>query len=122
MNNYQARKNKNHKLIFCFAYEEDLEQAYSFYCARYENISYEEFMRLGFFEFKKKLNSIPKDEPLFDIIKSRTINISKIKSKEEKKYWLELRRVHEIPQIFLSTKEIDSILASAVKKNKIGEK
>ena len=35
------------------AYQEDLDQAYAFYCSRYENISYEEFMQLGFFETKK---------------------------------------------------------------------
>lgn len=103
-NNYGRRI--SNKTTFCFAYQEDLDQAYAFYCSRYENISYKEFMNLGLFEFKKKLASIPKDEPLYDIIKSRTINIAKIKDKEERKYWRELKRANEIPQIFISTKEI----------------
>ena len=60
-NNYKRTINKK---IFCFAYQDDLDQAYAFYCSRYENISWESFMNLGFFEFKKKLGSIPKDEPL----------------------------------------------------------
>ena len=29
--------------FFCFAYPSDLDQAYAFYCARYENISFKEF-------------------------------------------------------------------------------
>ena len=114
-NNYKRPINKK---IFCFAYQDDLDQAYAFYCSRYENISYEEFLNLGLFEFKKKLGSIPKTEPLYDIIKSRTINISKIKNKEEKAYWKELKRINEIPQIFISTKEIDQVLNSKAKENK----
>lgn len=76
-------------------------------------------MKLGLFEFKKKLSSIPKDEPLYEIIKSRTINIGKIKNKEEKDYWKELKRVNEIPQIYLTTKEIDSLLSEFTKNKKI---
>ena len=75
-------------------------------------------MKLGFFEFKKKLGSIPKTEPLYDIIKSRTINISKIKEKKKKKYWRELRRINQIPQIYLPNKEINSMLKDAIKNNK----
>lgn len=120
LNSYQQRISKKQKTIFCFAYQQDLDQAYAFYCARYENISYEDFMQLGLFEFKKKLGSIPKDEPLYDIIKSRTINISKIKNKDEKKYWRELKRINEIPKIYLSNKEIDDYLKEAIKQNKRG--
>ena len=76
-------------------------------------------MKLGLFEFKKKLSSIPKDEPLYEIIKSRTINIGKIKNKDEKNYWKELKRVNEIPQIYLTTKEIDSMLSEFTKNKKI---
>lgn len=117
-NRYQEVLNKSKKTVFCFAYQDDLDQAYAFYCSRYENISYEEFLNLGLFEFKKKLGSVPKTEPLYDIIKSRTINISKIKNKEEKAYWKELKRINEIPQIFISTKEIDQVLNSKAKENK----
>lgn len=76
-------------------------------------------MKLGLFEFKKKLSSIPKDEPLYEIIKSRTINIGKIKNKDEKDYWKELKRVNEIPQIYLTTKETDSMLSEFTKNKKI---
>lgn len=80
-------------------------------------------MNLGYFEFKKKLGSIPKSEPLYDIIKSRTINLGKIKNKEERKYWRELKRINAIPQIYISTDEIYAELKSRLKEtNKVGGK
>lgn len=111
------RKTSN-KTIFCFAYQEDLDQAYAFYCARYENINYKEFLNLGLFEFKKKLGSIPKSEPLYDIIKSRTINLGQIKNKDERKYWRELKKINAIPQIYLSDSEIYSELKGRLKETK----
>ena len=38
-----------------------------------------------------------------------------IKDKEERKYWRELRKINKIPQIYLSTNEIDSELRSQIK-------
>jgi len=114
LNRYQQVLARSHKTIFCFAYPEDLTHAYAFYCARYENIKWEDFLNLGFTEFKKKLGSIPKDEPLYEIIKSRTINVAKIKDKEEKKYWKEMKKINEIPQIFIASNELDKKLKEAV--------
>mgnify|MGYP003289605173 CR=1 FL=1 len=114
----QQTKTKQNKTIFSWAYPDDIDQAYAFYCARYENISWEAFLNLGFFEVKKKMGSIPEDEPLFKIIKSRTINVNKIKDKEERKYWQELKRINEIPQIYLPISEIDQRLNEFIKKKK----
>jgi hypothetical protein len=118
MNAYQQRKAKSHKTLFCWAYQEDLDQAYAFYCSRYENISYEEFMNLGFFEVKKKMSSIPKNEPLYDIIKSRTINLAKIKNKDERAYWQEMKQINEIPQIYLPMREINRRLQDFINRKK----
>ena len=114
----QQGKRTQSKTIFSWAYPDDIDQAYAFYCARYENISWEQFLKLGFFEVKKKMGSIPENEPLFKIIKSRTINVNKIKDKEEKKYWQELKRINEIPQIYLPISEIDQRLNEFIKKKK----
>ena len=119
INNY-ARNHKSNKMTICFAYKEDLEQMYAFYCARYENISFEDFMKLGYSEFMMKLNSIPEDEPFYKIIKSRTINLSKIKNKEERAYWRELAQINAIPSIFKSNQELDIELKQNIKNNKIG--
>jgi hypothetical protein len=89
------------------AYNSDLEQAYAFYCSRYQNITFDEFLKLGYKEFSMKLSSIPESEPLFKIIQSRVIDIGQIKDKEEKKYWRELKRINAIPDIYKSSNELD---------------
>lgn len=67
-----------------------------------------------------KLSSIPEDEPLFKIIKSRVIDISKIKDKEEKKYWRELKRINAIPDIYKTSKELDIELKNKLNNGVIG--
>lgn len=107
-------------MVLCFAYPSDLHQLYAFYSARYQNIKYEEFMKLGFEEFNMKLSSIPESEPLYKIIKSRTININSIKDKDERKYWRELKRINAIPDIYLSNEELDEQLKQSIKNSNIG--
>lgn len=102
-------------MVICFAYEEDLDQLYDFYCARYENIKFDDFLKLGYEEFSKKLKSIPKTEPLYDIIKSRTIDLSKIKNKEEKKYWRELKKINAIPDEYKTEQELEYQLRKSMK-------
>ena len=78
-------------------------------------MSFKEFMDLGLTEFFMKLNSIPENEPLYKIIQSRTIDIAKIKDKEEKKYWREQKRINKIPDIYLSNREINEDLKESLK-------
>ena len=73
-------------------------------------------MNLGINEVRRKMASIPESEPLYTIIKSRTINTAKIKDKNERKYWEELKRINRIPDIFISNQEIELDL-----KKKLGE-
>lgn len=104
-------KTHQHKgTILCYGYDKDLIQIYDFYCARYENISYEKFMDLGINEIQRKLMSIPESEPLFTILKSRVINVAKIKNKEERKHWQELKEANRIPDIYIPNEELDQKL------------
>ena len=73
-------------------------------------------MNMGFNEFKIKLNSLPEDEPLFKIIKSRSIDLMDIKDKEERRYWRCLKRINAIPPLYLSSSELDSNLKSELGK------
>lgn len=107
---------KNNKTYFSFAYPRDLDQAYAFYCARYENITFKEFLNLGISDFMRKFSSIPENEPLYKILKSRTIDIGKIKDKNEKKYWSELKRLNKIPEEYIPIDEIMSDLERNVQK------
>ena len=67
---------------------------------------FNEFLKLGYEEFTMKLGSIPEQEPLYTIIKSRVIDIDSIKEKEERKYWREMKRIHKIPDIYLPNEVI----------------
>lgn len=66
-----------------------------------------------------KLNSIPESEPLYKIIKSRSLDVNKIKDKEERKYWRELKEINRIPDIYLPNEELDRELKNKVKKEGI---
>lgn len=104
---YPDNKPIEHKTIICFAYNKDLIQVYDFYCARYQNISYNEFLELGINEVMMKMESIPESEPLYTILKSRVINLAKIKDKNERKHWRELKEINKIPDIYLPNEELD---------------
>lgn len=80
-------------------------------------MSYNDLLNMGYEEFGMKMGSIPEDEPLFTIIKSRVINIGKIKDKGERKYWEEQKRLNRIPEQYLSKKEINKDIE---RKTKLG--
>lgn len=84
-----------------------MKDIYPFICRNYGNITYNELMNMGYEEFSMKIGSIPESEPLFTIYKSRSINIEKIKDKEERKYWRELKRANKIPDIYKTEEEIN---------------
>lgn len=86
-----------------------MNEAYAFYCARYENISFEKFLSLPLSEFNRKISSVPENEPLYKIMKSRAINLNKIKDKEEKKYWSELKKENRIPYAYYNKDDIKPI-------------
>ena len=94
---------------------------YAFWCARYENISIEDFLNVGITEFNAKISSIPENEPLYRIVKSRTVSLPKIKNKDEKKYWSELKKINKIPQLYLSSEELDGILKMEVQESGINK-
>lgn len=107
MVDFPANNNNNKhsgSTILCIPY--DIEQIYAFMCSRYGNITYKDLINMGYEEFVAKINSIPKSEPLFDIIKSRSIDLNSIKDKNEKKYWQELKQVNKIPDIYITNEEI----------------
>lgn len=93
----------------------DLDNIYCFWCARYKDISIEDFYNIRESEFKRKINSIPENEPLYKIIQSRVIDITKIKNKEERKYWKELKKINRIPDEYISINELDMRLKESLK-------
>ena len=82
-------------------------------------MSFNEFLHLGISDVIRKLGSIPESEPLFTIIKSRTINTNEIKNKDERKHWERLKRINAIPRIYLSNDEIMIKLKDFAKEKKL---
>jgi hypothetical protein len=114
---FEIEKEKQSTTIqFCFAYYKDLEEAYAFYCARYENIKYNEFLNLGIDEFKMKLASLPETEPLYKIMQSRIISTNSIKDKEQKRYWQKMKSENRIPDIYLPSEYINRRAKSQIKE------
>lgn len=105
----EKEQKKTRDIQFCFAYWKDLDEAYAFYCARYENISFDDFLKLPLSEFNRKLASIPESEPLYKIMKSRAINLNKIKDKEERKYWAALKKENKIPYAYYHNDKINPL-------------
>lgn len=74
------------------------------------------------FETQLKLNSIPENEPLYTIIKSRVIDLGSIKDKEERKYWRKLKEINKIPDKYLTIEEIYNNLKSQIKGGNLNGK
>ena len=111
------KEQSSNVIAFCYAYYKDLEQAYAFYCSRYSNITYKEFLELPLDDFSKKLKSIPETEPLYKAMKSRVINIGAIKDKEERKYWQKMKMENKIPEIYLPREYTKKILKKEIESN-----
>lgn len=80
-------------------------------------MTFKEFLNMGITEFTRKF-SIPENEPLYKIIKSRTIDLGTIKDKNEKKYWRDLKRINAIPSDYLSNEEVMVDLTKFTKEKK----
>lgn len=66
-------------------------------------------MKLPLSDFNRKLGSIPENEPLYTIMKARAINLNKIKDKEQRKYWAELKRQNKIPYAYYNNNNIQTV-------------
>lgn len=108
-------KSKSSEISICIPY--DINNIYAFFCSRYGDIKYNDLINMGYEEFIAKLNNIPENEPLYKIIKSRVIDLNKIKDKEERKYWMELKNVNKIPDIYKSNKELNQEIRNITRKN-----
>ena len=100
----------------------DFNDILAFFSARYRIDKEKDLLELGYEEFNAKVSSLPSSEPLYDIIKSRAINISEIKDKNERKYWRKLKEANRIPDIYKSNQEILDSLTKQVGQNKEGLK
>ena len=95
--NSNERKNtRNNKQIY--NYEFDAEYIYSAFMQEYK-IDLQDIESLHWWKFKALFNGLTEETQFVKIMGYRTIDISKIKNKKEKKRYKELQRLYALPDM-----------------------
>ena len=90
-----SSKNKSNKKVL--DYEIDSNYIYSAFLTQY-NIDLQDIEYLHWWKFKAMLESLNDDLMLCKIIKFRSIDVSKIQDKEQKKYYQKMQKIYEIKE------------------------
>lgn len=90
-----SSKNKSNKKVL--DYEIDSNYIYSAFLTQY-NIDLQDIEYLHWWKFKAMLESLNDDLMLCKIIKFRSIDVSKIQDKEQKKYYQKMQKMYEIKE------------------------
>lgn len=92
----KSKKSDNKKNIF--SYEYDAEYIYSAFLEQY-GINLQQIEYLHWWEFKALFNALSEKTKFMKIIEYRTVNISKIKDKERKKFYKEMKELYALPDM-----------------------
>ena len=90
-----SSKNKSNKKVL--DYDIDSNYIYSAFLTQY-NIDLQDIEYLHWWKFKAMLESLNDDLMLCKIIKFRSIDVSKIQDKEQKKYYQKMQKMYEIKE------------------------
>lgn len=90
-----STKNKSNKKVL--DYDIDSNYIYSAFLTQY-NIDLQDIKYLHWWKFKAMLDSLNDDLMLCKIIKFRSIDVSKIQDKEQKKYYQKMQKMYEIKE------------------------
>lgn len=90
-----SSKNKSNKKVL--DYEIDSNYIYSAFLTQY-HIDLQDIEYLHWWKFKAMLESLNDDLMLCKIIKFRSIDVSKIQDKEQKKYYQKMQKMYEIKE------------------------
>ena len=94
-----SQKNKEEKEIKqIYSYEFDDELIYSAFKDQY-NIDLQDIEYLHWWKFKALFNGLKKDNLIVEIMGYRAIDLSKIKDKEERKYYKALKKQYALPDM-----------------------
>ena len=83
---------KNEKIL---DYEEDADYIYSAFLSQY-NIDLNDIEDLHWWKFKSLLNGLKEDNKIVEIMKYRSIDLSKIKDKEQRKFYKEMKDLYKL--------------------------
>ena len=95
-NSNKKKNTRNNKQIY--NYEFDAEYIYSAFMQEYK-IDLQDIESLHWWKFKALFNGLTEETQFVKIMGYRTIDISKIKDKKEKKRYKELQRLYALPDM-----------------------
>jgi hypothetical protein len=87
-------KSKSVTQIYSFEYDDDY--IYAAFMDQY-NIDLQDIEYLHWWKFKAMFNSLKEDIKIVKIMEYRSIDLSKIKDKEQKAYYKKMKNLYEIP-------------------------
>ena len=96
-------KGKSSKEIYNFEYDD--EYIYAAFLDQY-NIDLQDIDDLHWWKFKAMFKALKEDNEISKIMSYRSMDISKIKDKEQREHYKKLKRMYEIPK---SKNEIDKV-------------
>jgi len=96
INNNQDKKTKNMKQIY--SYEFDAEHIYSAFMEQYK-IDLNSIKYLHWWKFKALINGLNEDIHFVKIMGYRTMDLSKIKDKEERARYKRLKKIYALPDM-----------------------
>ena len=89
----KAQKSKNQKRVYDFDY--DAELIYSAFLQQYKiDLTTAE---LHWWQFKALLDCLTDETNFIKVVGYRSINLSEIKNKEQKKFYREMKELHKLP-------------------------
>lgn len=91
----KSTSNKNNEKIL--DYEEDADYIYSAFMSQY-NIDLQDIEYLHWWKFKSLFNGLKDDNKICEIMKYRSIDISKIKDKEQRKFYKDMKNLYKLDQ------------------------
>lgn len=92
-----------------YSYEYDDDYIYSAFLYQY-NIDLQDINYLHWWKFKAMFKALKEDNMIVKIMGYRSIELSKIKDKEQRKYYKGLKKIYELPKMSMgATKELEEL-------------
>ena len=119
---YSSKRNgKGKGVTQIYSFEHDDDYIYAAFMDQY-NLDLQDIDYLHWWKFKAMFKSLKEDNEIVKIMKYRSIDLSKIKDKEQKAYYKEMKNLYKIPiskDEEIKLKEIEEALLNGEDLSKI---
>lgn len=94
--NYQKGNSKGKSITQIYSFEHDDDYIYAAFMDQY-NVDLQDIDYLHWWKFKAMFNGLKEDNKIVKIMSYRSMDLSKIKDKEQKAYYKEMKELYKIP-------------------------